>query len=82
MGFLVPKPASVTKSDEGVEIGSGTSNASSAKTATRGPEGWSRSNTAIEAMLVERTAAPRKQRIAARRILSRLTDERGAEELS
>ena len=38
--------------------------------------------TAIDAMLTEDTTAPRKQRHTARRILSRLIDEHGAEELS
>lgn len=37
---------------------------------------------AIDAMLVEDTTAPRKQRHTARRILARLIDEHGAEELS
>jgi transposase len=38
--------------------------------------------TAIDAMLVEDTTAPRKQRHTARRILARLIEEHGAEELS
>ncbi|AMB40208.1 MULTISPECIES: IS21 family transposase [Paenarthrobacter] len=37
---------------------------------------------AIDAMLVEDTTAPRKQRHTARRILARLIEEHGAEELS
>ncbi len=37
---------------------------------------------AIDAMLVEDTTAPRKQRHTARRILLRLFDEHGAEDLS
>ncbi len=37
---------------------------------------------AIDAMLTEDTTAPRKQRHTARRILARLIEERGAEELS
>jgi transposase len=37
---------------------------------------------AIDAMLTEDTTAPRKQRHTARRILARLIDEHGAEELS
>jgi transposase len=37
---------------------------------------------AIDAMLIEDTAAPRKQRHTARRILARLIEEHGAEELS
>ncbi|MHA7143039.1 MULTISPECIES: IS21 family transposase [unclassified Arthrobacter] len=37
---------------------------------------------AIDAMLLEDTTAPRKQRHTARRILARLIDEHGAEELS
>lgn len=37
---------------------------------------------AIDAMLTEDTAAPRKQRHTARRILARLIEEHGAEELS
>ena len=36
----------------------------------------------IDAMLVEDTTAPRKQRHTARRILARLVEERGAEDLS
>ncbi|WP_264671192.1 IS21 family transposase [Arthrobacter sp. VKM Ac-2550] len=38
--------------------------------------------TAIDAMLVEDTTAPRKQRHTARRILARLIEEHGAQELS
>jgi transposase len=38
--------------------------------------------TAIDAMLTEDTTAPRKQRHTARRVLSRLIEEHGAEELS
>jgi transposase len=37
---------------------------------------------AIDAMLIEDTTAPRKQRHTARRILARLIEEHGAEELS
>src|SRR6476661_6602239 len=37
---------------------------------------------AIDAMLIEDTTAPRKQRYTARRILARLIEEQGAEELS
>jgi hypothetical protein len=37
---------------------------------------------AIEAMLTEDTTAPRKQRHTARRILARLVEEHGAEQLS
>ncbi|MET3812443.1 IS21 family transposase [Arthrobacter sp. UYEF3] len=37
---------------------------------------------AVDAMLIEDTTAPRKQRHTARRILARLIDEHGAEELS
>ena len=37
---------------------------------------------AIDAMLIEDTAAPRKQRHIARRILARLIEEHGAQELS
>ncbi|MFC8408746.1 IS21 family transposase [Arthrobacter sp. NPDC057259] len=37
---------------------------------------------AIDAMLIEDTTAPRKQRHTARRVLTRLIEERGAEELS
>ncbi len=37
---------------------------------------------AIDAMLVEDTTAPRKQRHTARRILARLIEEHGAEDLS
>jgi transposase len=37
---------------------------------------------AIDAMLIEDTTAPRKQRHTARRILARLIEEQGAEELS
>jgi DNA-binding transcriptional regulator YhcF (GntR family) len=38
--------------------------------------------TAIDAMLTEDTTAPRKQRHTARRILARLIEEHGAQELS
>jgi transposase len=38
--------------------------------------------TAIDAMLIEDTTAPRKQRHTARRILARLVEEHGAKELS